>query len=661
MKLKNTLLSFLFLVGVVCSNANTIDSLLNLSQKTTNDSILIGLYNDIGSASYRVDQLLAKQYWEKALILTAQKIKGNRTKFLLKQLATANNGMGIISRRMGDLSDAMSYYQASLKINEELNNVQDIGFVYSNIGLIYRELKEYDKALEYYQKSLKLKMDNKDSVAIASCYNGLGILYRKMKDYDKALEYYNQSLALSDQINDAENVAHSYSNIGVVYTIVEDYDNALKYFKIGYELHKANNNEAGIAKYHSNMSHVYSRIGQTSKAIEEAKTAYDVYYKLGRKNDLSQVAHKLSLLYSKTKDYKKSLKHYKEYINYRDSVYNEKTTREITQKEMQFEFDKQIMADSLARAEAEKIKELEHNQELKEQRTYLYGGSFILLLVIIFSIIVFNRLKISNKQKAIIEEQKLIVETKNKEILDSITYAKRIQSAILPSINVIKESLPNSFVFYQPKDIVAGDFYWYYKKENKILIAVADCTGHGVPGAMVSVVCNNALNRAVNDFNLIDPAKILDKTASLVIDAFKKSSEDVKDGMDISLCCFDLENNKLEYAGAINSLFYVRENKLTEIKGDKQPIGQYVNIKPFTLHQLELNKGDKIYLFSDGYADQFGGEKGKKFMYKRFRDLLISISSKQFNTQENHLKQEFVDWKGDLEQVDDVCVIGIEV
>jgi serine phosphatase RsbU (regulator of sigma subunit) len=329
---------------------------------------------------------------------------------------------------------------------------------------------------------------------------------------------------------------------------------------------------------------------------------------------------------------------------------------------MQFEFDKQLMSDSLLRSETEKILALEYQQEIKQQKTYIYAGILILIIVIGFLGIVFNRLKITNRQKAIIEEQKTIVEEKNREITDSITYAKRIQSAMLPSLVSIQDSFPDSFVFFRPKDIVAGDFYWYKKINNKVFIAVADCTGHGVPGALVSVVCNNALDRAVNDFKLLDPAKILDKTAELVIEAFKvNDKEDVKDGMDISLCSFDMKNNKLEFSGAINSIYHIKNDSLIEIKGDKQPIGQFQNLKPFTTHKIRLAKGDKIYMFSDGYADQFGGEKGKKFMYRRYRDFILSISNKDFLSQQLALKNEFNSWKGDLEQLDDVCVIGLKV
>ena len=662
--IKRVLILFLLISTVLFgrANDNTLDSLIGLTTIEKTDTGLVRIYNNIGSASYRKDQLLAKRYWEMAYDLATEKLKTKRDTFFLNQLAIANNGLGIISRRMGNYSSSLSYYQASLKINEDLDKIESVASNYGNIGVIYRDMEEFDLAKDYYQKSLDIRLEGTDTVALVVCYNSFGILYRRMEKFDEALDYYYKSLALSSSVNNDEYIAQSYNNIGVVHVLKENYQEATKFFNKSYKLHSEKGNQAGMVRYHANMSHVYDKQGNVAKAISEGEIAYKIYLEMGRKNDLSQVALRLSKMYSKKKNYKEALSKYKDFIVYRDSVFNEKTTKEVTQKEMQFEFDKQTMSDSLSRAEAEKITALEHQQEIDQQKTLMYAGSLILLLVIIFSIVVFNRLKISNKQKATIEQQKLVVEIKNREITDSINYAKRIQSAILPSIDKIKESLPNSFVFYKPKDIVAGDFYWYKKVNNKIFIAVADCTGHGVPGAMVSVVCNNALNRAVNDFWLLDPAKILDKTAELVIEAFRENKhEDVKDGMDISLCSFDIENNKLEYAGAINSMFYITENKLKEIKGDKQPIGQFTDIKPFTLHKFNLNKGDKIYLFSDGYADQFGGSKGKKFMYKRFRELILGVSAKEFSKQKPALESEFNTWKEDLEQVDDVCVIGIEV
>ena len=287
-------------------------------------------------------------------------------------------------------------------------------------------------------------------------------------------------------------------------------------------------------------------------------------------------------------------------------------------------------------------------------------------MVGIFLIFVFNRLRVTRKQKAVIEEQKEEVELahneleeKNKEITDSIQYAKRIQNAILPQAMVVKKYLQESFILYKPKDIVAGDFYWLEPSKNKVLFAAADCTGHGVPGAMVSVVCNNGLNRSVREYGLTDPGEILNKTREIVVKEFEKSEEEVKDGMDIALC--SIEGNTLEYAGAHNPLWIIRNGELLETKANKQPIGQFDNPEPYTTHTLELQKGDSIYIFSDGYVDQFGGEKGKKLKTANFKKLLLSIQKENMSTQKHLIDEAFENWKGNLEQLDDVCVIGVRV
>ncbi|MCB9365415.1 MAG: SpoIIE family protein phosphatase, partial [Flavobacteriales bacterium] len=307
------------------------------------------------------------------------------------------------------------------------------------------------------------------------------------------------------------------------------------------------------------------------------------------------------------------------------------------------------------------------------------------ILGLIFTLLIFNRLQITRKQKLIIEEQKLIVEEKNTEILDSIKYAKRIQSAILPPDKLVKEYLPESFVLYKPKDIVAGDFYWVESSSSVsskggetpfpsgragdgiVLFAAADCTGHGVPGAMVSVVCNNGLNRAVREYGLTDPGLILNKTREIVIEEFEKSDDDVKDGMDIALCSLSAVSSsngvyrKLSYAGANNPLWIIRNGEVLETKADKQPIGKHTENIPFTNHSFELHKGDSIYIFSDGYVDQFGGEKGKKLKTKAFKELLLSIQNKDMESQKTILNNAFEEWKGNLSQIDDVCIIGVRV
>ena len=292
-----------------------------------------------------------------------------------------------------------------------------------------------------------------------------------------------------------------------------------------------------------------------------------------------------------------------------------------------------------------------------------------------------NEHKIAEEQRGIAETQKNIVLEKNREILDSISYAKKLQNAILPPPRLVKEWLNDSFIYYKPKAIVSGDFYWMEvtKKDgrNIIFYAVADCTGHGVPGAMVSVVCSTALNRAVKEFNINDPAMLLDKVSELVNETFAQSENSIKDGMDIAICAIDLLAKKIWFAGANNPLYRITdtntkiandievvekgERMLIEYKADKQPIGDFDSVRPFTTTEIQLEPGDCIYVFSDGFTDQLGGDQGKKYKSSNFKEFLMQIETKEMDAQKEILDTEIERWKGEFEQVDDICIIGLRI
>ncbi|MEZ4721775.1 MAG: GldM family protein [Flavobacteriales bacterium] len=325
---------------------------------------------------------------------------------------------------------------------------------------------------------------------------------------------------------------------------------------------------------------------------------------------------------------------------------------------------------------AEGAKELEaQNDKIKEQAETL-GSQIIqirnykIILILAFLVAIFISILLyfiyrgyleKKKANLLLSQQKVEIEEAHREITDSIIYAQRIQTAILPPTKLVKSYLSKSFVLYKPKDIVAGDFYWMDSVGDTVLFAACDCTGHGVPGAMVSVLCNNALNRAVKEYGLQNPGEILDMTRKIVIAEFEKSEEDVKDGMDASIC--SLTGHKLRYAGANNPLWIIRNGaiEVEEIKAHKEPIGRHVNPTPFTTHEIELNEGDTFYIFSDGFADQFGGDKGKKLKSKAFKEFLISIQNKAMDKQRSLADSFFENWKGNYEQVDDVCLIGVRI
>ena len=612
-------------------------------------------------------------------------------------------GVGYIYDNTGNIEKALEYYHKSLKINEELNDKTGMSVALNNIGSIYNDQGYIDKALEYYTKSLKLSRESNDIPGVAQAYNNIGYVYDHKNDLDKGLEYYNKALEIFEKIEDKAGIASSYSNIGHIYKLKGEIETSLGYYNKGLKVYKEVGDKEGVTYMLNNIATIQMDRGELQKAKTNAIENFSIARELGYPSDIRAAAAILSKIYEKEGNNMKALEMYKLSIVMRDSLNNEATQKASAKQQAKYEYEKQKAIDD---AEHDKQLAIEH-EAAEKQQIITYTTTAGLALVGIFLLVVFNRLKVTRKQKLVIEDQKQEVEQqktvveeahheleeKNKEITDSIQYAKRIQNAILPADKTIKTHLSNSFVLYKPKDIVAGDFYWLetvsslegglkkgdhlpsnsLQEENLVLFAAADCTGHGVPGAMVSVVCHNALNRSVREYGLTDPAEILNKTREIVIAEFEKSDEEVQDGMDIALCC--LKGNTLQYAGANNPLWIIHpvtssadegsvsgsEQELIETKPDKQPIGKFDNPKPYTTHTIELQKEDSIYIFSDGYIDQFGGDKGKKFKTKAFKELLLSIQKEPMEKQRTLINEAFEKWRGNNEQVDDVCIIGVRI
>lgn len=592
-----------------------------------------------------------------------------------KQTAKYYITVGYSYANQGDIPLAVDNYFKSLKISKEIKDDKNIAACYLNLGTVYHSQKDYVSAAKYFNKAAKIYKRLNDIRGISTAYNNIGFMKKQNKKYKIALDYFNKSLSLcKDSIYDKEK-ANALHNIAGTYSTMNELDKALKYYSESIKYRKKAKDYRGLVLAYGTYSGIHFKLGN----FKEAKLISEKGFKLSEqiKDIKGKKANAIiiSEIAEKEGNGKLALDMYKLFIQLRDSLNNENTQKATAKQQAKYEYEKQKAID-----DTEYEKQIAIEQEAKAKQTIItYSSSAGLAVVIIFLIFVFNRLQVTKKQKLVIESQKIEVEQqktevekahteleeKNKEITDSIQYAKRIQSAILPSIKVVKEYLNESFILYKPKDIVAGDFYWLEHNDNEVLFAAADCTGHGVPGAMVSVVCNNGLNRSVREYGLTNPGEILDKTREIVIAEFEKSEDEVKDGMDIALCSLKEQAGswKLKYAGANNPLWIIRkgEKSIEEIKANKQPIGQFINPVPYTTHTLNLQKGDSIYIFSDGYVDQFGGGKGKKLKASTFRELLLSIQSKPMEEQRIIIDTTFENWRGDLEQIDDVCVIGVRV
>jgi serine phosphatase RsbU (regulator of sigma subunit) len=446
-------------------------------------------------------------------------------------------------------------------------------------------------------------------------------------------------------------------NIGSVFEINGEIDSAFSYYFKSLEMRESIDHHLGQYFVLRAIGELYNQTGNPSKALE----FYNRSIKIGRKHNfkygLDGSYYQRSLIWKQTGNFENAYEDLNTYLILSDSLQNEESSKLIMKQTMKYEYDKK---EALAKAEQEK-KDAIDAKEKQLQKYYLFSVIGGLIILIVFMIGLYNRFTTIRKHNKIVDFQKRQLEEKQQKILDSIDYAKKIQTAVLPPKKLIKEYFNNSFVYYRPKDIVAGDFYWMEQVNGKILFAVADCTGHGVPGALVSIVCNNGLNRSVREYGLEKPSEILEKTNEIIISEFKKSDDNIRDGMDISLCALDFERNQLQWAGANNPLWIVRNGKILITKGDRQSIGFSSMPKPFTNHEVEINSGDMIYIFSDGYKDQFGSEKRVKYKSNNFRQLLISISDKNMEEQRKLLDLTFENWKGDYEQIDDVCILGVLV
>ena len=666
------LVDSLVLSELSSSDITLLDSCLNLYHKVEDDTSKV-------KALQGICDKLVHDDWKKYQIYQYEKIreglKNNESELVIevfnKYLLNALNNMGTIYFHHGNIAKGLEFYYESLELSEKYNDQAGIANSLSKIGLVHYEQGDHEKAKDFYERAIVINRRIGQFKGVLKDIANIARSYYDKEEYNKAIDYLRESKNISDSVGDLISSARATSNMGGIYKMLGDSKKALELYKEGLTFEEKIGDVYGIGGALGNIGLLYYEMGDFKKAESYGLRSMELAKEIGFALQVKTNAKLLSNVYFAQGKFKLSLEMYKLEITMRDSLNNESTQKAAIQQQAKYEYEKQKAVD-----DAEHDKEIAIEHEAKEKQTiltYATGGG--LGLVAIFLLVVFNRLKVTRKQKNIIEAQKTEVENqknvvelahteleeKNKEITDSIQYAKRIQNAILPPNKVVKKYLQESYIYYKPKDIVAGDFYWLEHSESKVLFAAADCTGHGVPGAMVSVVCNNGLNRSVREFGLTDPGEILNKTREIVVQEFEKSEEEVKDGMDIALCT--LEGNRLQYAGAHNPLWIIRKDaeEIEEIKANKQPIGQFDNPEPYTTHTIYLQKGDSLYIFSDGYADQFGGEKGKKLKTANFKKLLLSIQNESMEKQKQLIDEAFDKWKGDLEQLDDVCVIGVRI
>ena len=516
---------------------------------------------------------------------------------------------------MGKYDEAFEYAFAALRHAEEVKNVDFLGWANFALGIFKFDLKEYEASEKYFKKAFEFFSSGKNKVyATSRCRNELGKVMIATKHFDEAIEYIRLAIDGYSELNNMFGKSRALNDMGVILKIQKKYDSAEKSLKESLQLREDSNYFQGITTTCYELGGLYLKTKNYNEALKYLHQSLEIAEKTKSKPKIFQIHEALGEVYKETNELGKALEHKEKFYEVKMEVTGEQATNKLKHLETQFATEK-----SEKEAEIHRLKNVELKKAYQE------------------------------------------IEEKNKSIIDSINYAKLIQEAILPSHKELNQLLPEAFVLYKPKDVVSGDFYWVAKKNNKIIIAAVDCTGHGVPGAFMSMIGNTLLNEIVIEKGVTTPNEILFQLREGIIKSLKQTgiNGENQDGMDISL--ITLEGLRLEYAGANNPLWIFSENEIKIIKADKQPIGIYLgNPKPFTNHCLDLEKGDCIYIFSDGFADQFG-DSDKKLLSAKFKETLMSIRQMSMSDQQIFLDNFIENWRGQREQTDDILVMGVRI
>lgn len=640
----------------------------------------------------------------------------------LRGLGIAHFQRGNFATTLGKYSEALEDFQTAIDLFDSIKFDVGVGLCYNNIANIYSTLESHERALEYWMLNLNLQKRNNNRLEYANSAMNIGSYYAGIsgaqdevveniprRNVDSMFHYYSLALQIYEEIEFPIGLVQALTNLGIGYISVRDFQNAERVFNRAEQIAKQNNIRRETVRIIRNKALLETSRGNFAKAIELYKQAYQEMVELNLIEEVLMVYKRMSEAYSGLQDYENAYVYFRKYDVLQDSLRQRETISQINVLTEQFGVRLKDQEIESARLREQDLRERNLAQQRFNLVLQISIGIVVIFLIMVFYQFIQKRranglLTLRNeeitKQKEEIElqrnqvlQQKDIIEEQQQNILDSIHYASRIQEAILPQDDSIIDLFGSSmFVLFKPRDIVSGDFYWLGKKGNKKIILAADCTGHGVPGAFMSMLGTAFLNEIIiSENDDVQAHQILNRLRDYVIVSLKQTGKEgeQKDGMDVSLCVYDEETRMVDFAGANNPLIVVRETLATEnfddndrikvqefisetnskpfniihIQGDKMPIGIYADQKPFSSVHFQLLPGDTIYAFSDGYQDQFGGDKNKKFMIKRLKQLFIDIYSFDMLSQHRLLDKTILNWmkEGETEQIDDILVIGLKI
>lgn len=636
-----------------------IDSCLQVLKTLPEDTNKVKLLSDIAwDISYQ-DLLLGADYANQSIAL-ARKLSYEPLYSRVFHVA------GSVYQDLSEQGKALEYFLESLKYAKKYKQLNNLGFVYNSLGNFYSRQDNQRRAISYYMQSVESHRKAGFEEPIYKAYNNMGSTYMKMGNKDSAIYYINLCVDYNNRKNDPSRLLYNYMTLSEIYSATPEKAKALGYADTAVKLARRLTDRYTLVRaliQQSNALYVNGRNDQAKAAVAECLA---IAREVSDLTTLQQGSLLASVMYEKTNDHKTALAYFKEFKSYGDSLTSSENINQIRSAEAKYENEKKQKEIELL-AEKQKLSDARREKD----KLYLYAaiGGMVGLAGLIVLLFRNNRSK-QKANKALasynqeVKYQKELVEEKNKAITDSINYAQRIQQSLLTSHSYFEKHTRDFFILFEPKDIVSGDFYWALKHGKQLLVMTADCTGHGVPGAMMSMMGVNFLNEIVNEKKITAPGAVLNQLRKEIIKALNPEGSlvEAKDGMDCSFCSFDTEAMTLRYANANNRFYILRKGELIVSEVSKMPVGAGHNSEtPFEEFEMALQEGDVVITFTDGFADQFGGPKRKKFKYRQLAELLTANAHLPMTEIRQKLADNLLSWKGSLEQVDDICIIGIKV
>lgn len=691
MNFARTFFTTLLLNFLLAANATNIDSIIKLTT-IVHDTAKPALFNNIAKLYYSLSPDTGLFYCDSAIFFAS--------KFNNKaQKALSLKTKGVLYYFMGNYVNALNNYSQAIDICQNIGDSATIAALLNNQAIVYELIADYEKAISAHLKALKYYEKHGTNAEIARSLSNIGNVYSAVNSYQKSLGFQKLALNQYQKANDSIGIAVSYSNIAVNYSEMSNTDSALFYHKKALEIRQRKNDKRGTIISLFNIGNCYKTLGQYAQADKHYKLAKQNVTNLNDKRtetniliaqaslliqlknhntalqylnqalfianqynfiDLrSDIYQNFANVYAFLNDNKNAYKYLLNYVIVNDSIQKNQHANYIAQLESKYQFEKK---DQQIKYQQEKL--LQQKSELNKNRAIFLLVLIILTVAVIFIIYISFTLRNKKRTNKNIEEKNLLLTQQQRSITDSIKYAQKIQQAVVPTDTMALQILKNYFLLWMPRDIVSGDFWWLAQKNNLVVVAVADCTGHGIPGAFMSMLGVAFLNEIVNSQKTIKSNIILNQLRIKVKNTLQQTGKtyEAKDGMDIALLVIDYQNMTLQYSGAHNPLYICRNNNIIVYKADRNPIGIYIKEKEsFTLNTIELQPNDTLYIFTDGFIDQFASQTNEKFGSARFTSLIKSVQQHNIEQQKIIFADTLNQWRGNQQQTDDILVLGIKI